>query len=191
MNKEENNNNNPIMGKNSCAPNGVSITQLDADFMEALDEVYKEEGKVKPSKQRFPDNNKYFRLEWFDWEESWNEVFYHPNKTKESFKMDAQLLMRKYGDEFIASNRGYISMVGLLIFISDKMPELGYSKLEPVTSTFSGGNILTDDDSDEDGYEKWVEIIGERLAEKISNENKKISDEMTKGYDTSETSEED
>jgi hypothetical protein len=191
MNKEENNNNNPIMGKNSCAPNGLSITQLDADFMEALDEVNKEEGKDKPSKQRFPDNNKYFRLEWFDWEESWSEVFYHPNKTKESFKMDAQLLMRKYGDEFIASNRGDISMVGLLIFISDKMPELGYSKLEPVTSTFSGGNILTDDDSDEDGYEKWVEIIGERLAEKISNENKKISDEMTKGYDTSETSEED
>jgi hypothetical protein len=118
-----------------------------------------------------------FKMYWHDWDETWDETFFHPNKTEESFQMDTQLLLRKYTDEFIDTRNGeYINMVDLLIYISDKMPELGYVKLKPKYCSFNGGNIMRRVDDEDCVF--WVSRIGERLVERICETNQKVWDRM-------------
>lgn len=118
-----------------------------------------------------------FKMYWHDWDETWDETFFHPNKTEKSFQMDTQFLLRKYGDEFIDTRNGeYINMVDLLIYISDKMPELGYVKLKPKYSSFNGGNIMRKDDDEDCVF--WAEEIGQRLVERICEANQKEWDRM-------------
>ena len=118
--------------------------------------------------------DKIFEICWSDWDEVRTQLFYHPNKTHESFKLDCELMMRKYGDEYIDSqdNETYVHMGDLLFYICDKMGELGYEKLQPKTSHYFGGTLLTGEYDDD--YDAWSKKVGNRLVDKITKINSKI-----------------
>lgn len=124
--------------------------------------------------------NKIFELYWSWYEEYSPYLLFHENKTKEEFEQDVKKYLIKYGDEYLEKEDGWIGASDWIQFIYDKLPELGYIKINPIATGFFGAYII-DGDNEEDI--KWKEIVGEELYQKAVRKNKLVREKMDKEFE--------
>ena len=123
---------------------------------------------------------KLYNLGYYYEEGGADYLFTHPeNKTQEEFDADAKSLIRKYGYEFMAQQEGWIGNTEWIDYVAGKMPELGYERVTPITTSFYARFILKDD---EDSYysQEWYDVVGPDLYNKALEYNKKVEEDM--GY---------
>lgn len=113
---------------------------------------------------------KLFELYWIWYEEHSYWLFTHPNKTKKQFEADVKMLLREYGNDYLKEEDSWAGARGWIELIAEKLPVIGYTKIEPESTGFFGGYILRKDD---DGKE-WEKIVGKELMEKAIKHNKKV-----------------
>ncbi len=118
-----------------------------------------------------------FELAWSWYEELHYYLFIHTDKTQEQFKQDVRSLLVKYGRDYLKSETSWVGANGWVDFIADKMPELGYQPIQPISEGFWGAYIIKGDSKDDD---RWGEVIGEELLCEAILHNKKIEEEMNK-----------
>jgi hypothetical protein len=128
-----------------------------------------------------------FELNWCWYEDYRFYLFTHDNKTEEQFKEDVRFLLRKYGKDYLETARHedgdmLVGASDWIDFISTKMPELGYSPIDPIRESFFGSYII---DGERDDDENWREVVGDELADLAIEHNKKVRKEMyhEKEYD--------
>jgi len=121
----------------------------------------------------------FFELSWSWYEDYQPYIFYHKNKTKKDFNKDVKNLFRKYGDEYIESEESWIGAPVWVGFIADKLPELGYKRVNQQIPGFNvfGAYIIDGDDSEDEEFSK---IIGKRLYKKVIKRNKERNKEIRK-----------
>lgn len=120
-------------------------------------------------------NEKVFELYWSWYEEYTPYLFYHENKTKDEFESDVKQLLRLGTDAITDKNKGmYIGAKECIDFISDKIEQLGYQRIEPIAWGFFGGSILDGSDGES---RAWSDLIGEEQMEKIISHNRNITTE--------------
>lgn len=124
---------------------------------------------------------KIFRLAWMDYEDYSSWLFSHEYKTEEQFKEDVEILLKKYGDEYLDGEDSWASSNRWIKLVSDKLPELGYTVVEPLDWSFFGGFILNHDGRMDNQDEEWEKIVGRELMEKAKLHNRNIEDELN-GY---------
>ena len=121
-----------------------------------------------------------FELGW-GWYEDWSyHLFIHFGKTQEQFKQDVKSLLVKYGKDYLKSETSWAGANGWVDFIADKMPELGYQPIKPISESFFGAYII---EGNEDDDKRWGEVVGEELLQEAILHNKKVREEMDKGND--------
>lgn len=121
-----------------------------------------------------------FQLQWAWYEEQYNYLFSHPNKTQDEFKNDVKHLLVKYGKEYLENEGSWAGANRWVEFVSKKLPELGYKAVEPITESFWGAYIIRGDDG-EDG--EWGEIVGKELLQQAIYHNNILEEEMDKMID--------
>ena len=116
-----------------------------------------------------------FELGW-GWYEDWSyHLFIHFGKTQEQFKEDVKLLLVKYGKDYLKSETSWAGANGWVDFIADKMPELGYQPIKPISESFFGAYIIK---GNEDDDKRWGEVVGEELLQEAILHNNKVREEM-------------
>lgn len=116
-----------------------------------------------------------FELGW-GWYEDWSYyLFIHFGKTQEQFKQDVKSLLVKYGKDYLKSEQSWAGANGWVDFIADKMPELGYQPIKPISESFFGAYII---EGNEDDDKRWGEIVGEELLQEAILHNNKVREEM-------------
>jgi len=85
--------------------------------------------------------------------------------------------MKKYGNEFIDKQDFVIGALDWIDFISTKVPELGYEKIEPVIYGHFGSYAIGDYFSKKEEDENFKQIIGEKLFQKTIQKNKILKQE--------------
>lgn len=116
-----------------------------------------------------------FGLRWSWYEDQICHLFIHFGKTQDQFKEDVKLLLIKYGKDYLKSETGWAGASGWVDFIADKMPELGYQPIKPISESFFGAYIIEGDDD-----EQWGEVVGEELLQEAILHNNKVREEMDK-----------
>ena len=117
---------------------------------------------------------KIFELTWEWYEENYSFLFTHLNKSEEQFKEDVKLLFIKCGNEYLANEEeGWASMPDWTVLVAERMNELGYEPIKPVSYGSFGGFIIDnyDDNDDEEGIK---EFIGKELLQKAIEHNSKL-----------------
>lgn len=131
-------------------------------------------GKLTKNKKELTP--RFFKLGW-EWYEDWNYYFFvHFEKTQKQFKQDVKSLLIKYGEDYLKNEKSWAGAMGWIEFIVDKMPELGYKLIKPISEVFFGAYII-ENNSEEDN-KNWSEIVGEELFQRAILHNKKIKKEI-------------
>ena len=116
-----------------------------------------------------------FELGW-GWYEDWSyHLFVHFGKTQEQFKEDVKLLLVKYGKDYLKSEISWAGANGWVDFIADKMPELGYQPIKPISESFFGAYIIEGNEEDDN---RWGEVVGEELLQEAILHNNKVREKM-------------
>lgn len=120
---------------------------------------------------------KLYQLGW-EYVEEWNYYhFIHFNKTQDQFSKDIQSLLIKYGNDYLESEEGLISVQGWIEFIAEKLPELGYKRIEPIKATYYEISYLSEFAQES---KDWSDVVGEELLQKAIKQNQKIMEELLK-----------
>jgi hypothetical protein len=121
--------------------------------------------------------NNLFELSWSWYEDYQTYLFYHQNKTEGEFKNDIRFLLRKYGKDYIESEKpsSWVMAPEWIEFISKKMPELGYVPAKIINENFWGAYII-DGDLDDFEEKNWKEAVGEELYKEAVDHNRSIRD---------------
>ena len=124
------------------------------------------------------NNDTIFELYHSGWESYSPYLFLHSNKTEAQFKKDVKFLLRKYGHEFIESKEElYVGVHDWIIFILDKMSELGYREISTIGYGFFEAEIIYGNADDDNVFGK---VIGKELLNEAAEHNRKINEEHTK-----------
>ncbi len=125
------------------------------------------------------DNKKpiHFELCWAWYDSFQYHTYIHLNKTETEFKEDVQLLLKKYGKDYIDNQRGYVGASSWIDFISDKMYELGYEKITPIRESFFGAYIIEGTDEDDIHF---GDIVGQELLHEAIEHNNNVREQMEK-----------
>ena len=121
---------------------------------------------------------KLFELSWKDYDCLSYWLFLHENKTQEEFDKDVRFLLKKYGDEYIDGELGWVSASSWMEYISDKFEELGYKNVEPITWSFFGASLINHDGEMSSEDIKWGEIVGNDLIKRAKEFNENVKDEL-------------
>ena len=96
---------------------------------------------------------------------------------KSSIKMFV-FFLKKYGDEYIDGEPGWVSASSWMEYISDKFEELGYKNVEPITWSFFGASLINHDGEMSSEDIKWGEIVGADLINRAKEFNENVKDEL-------------
>jgi hypothetical protein len=116
-----------------------------------------------------------FELGWVCHEDWSYHLFIHFGKTQEQFKEDVKLLLVKYGKDYLKSETSWAGANRWVDFIADKMPELGYRPIKPISESFFGAYIIKGNDEDD---KRWGEVVGEELLQEAILHNNKVREKM-------------
>lgn len=122
---------------------------------------------------------KLFELGWGLYEEWSYHLFIHFDKTQDDFKQDVKSLLIKYGKDYLSSEQSWAGANGWVDFIAEKMPELGYQPIKPISESFWGAFIIEGKGDDD---KEWGEVVGEELLQEAIIHNNKIREEMDKRH---------
>ena len=119
---------------------------------------------------------KLFELHWHWYEEQVSYLFMHPgDKTQEEFNAEVELLLFKYGNEYLESETSWVGAPDWMEFIVPKMKEFGYESIEPISYSFFGAHLIEGDDEDD---KNWGKIVGKELLEKAIEHNSKLREKL-------------
>ena len=124
---------------------------------------------------------KLFELYWSWYEDYESYLFVHPDKSKtqEDFERDARSLYRHAALELLKTELGYIGLNNVTEEVAERLPELGYVKVEPVRFGSFGGYILKNNDRlKEDESETAIELIGMDAFLSVSEHNLDIENSI-------------
>lgn len=130
-----------------------------------------------------------FTLEYAYWEDYEYYQFQHDTKSKEDFKNDVDYLIKHYGEEYIEEECSWVGIPGWIRYVSIKLPELGYNKVEADVVSFSGSGIIRGerDYNDKNGNPiisqsdaMWKEYVGIELFSKAVSKNRQKEVDMGK-----------
>lgn len=123
-------------------------------------------------------NPNIFDLSIYDWPIDYdiNYMFFHINKTIDEFKADFNMMLVKYGKEYIQSESGYAKRDNWAIYAAEKMEELGYIKVKLEQYQL----ILKSDISNKrDELDEIFEyIVGKQLIDLAAQHNKNVDKEI-------------
>jgi len=116
-----------------------------------------------------------FSLDLLENYENFELLFLGRHSSQSKFFSDVESIIRKYGDEFIAYydddvNPDYLGASNLIIFIGEKLCNLGYEHISPISYSINGTSIIKND-SENLGIKK---MVGNKLFKKILAHNKKV-----------------
>jgi hypothetical protein len=117
-----------------------------------------------------------FELSWSDYDCVVSYLFSHENKTIENFESDVKMLFKKYGNEYIAQETGWVGAPGWVELVAKKLSEFGYILIKPLCVNICGAYIIEckNKQVDSDDFNFGKEFIGERLLKKAVEHNKKL-----------------
>lgn len=113
-----------------------------------------------------------FELAWTWWEQESSYLFIHLDKTEKQFKEDVEMLLVKYGDEYINSEESWVGANNWIAYVAKKMEELGYELFQPVRVSYFGAYIIKEEDKD------WKKVIGKKLFDKSVARNIETEKEL-------------
>jgi len=119
-----------------------------------------------------------FELSWNDYEGASYWLFFHENKTQEDFDKDVHFLLKKYGNEYMDSESGWVSAYYWIGYISNKFEELGYKKVEPIRWSFFGASLINHEGKMSSQDIKWGKIVGVDLINRAKEFNENVQDEL-------------
>jgi len=114
-----------------------------------------------------------FNFLWHDYEEQDNHLFFHPDKTEESFKEDCKKALIEVGDSYIENEESWITLFDWISLASKKMEEYGYLPITPIVFSLWGNYII---EADQDEAEILEEVVGSRLLNKAIDKNKIVQE---------------
>ncbi len=121
---------------------------------------------------------KIFTLEWSCYEEYNYYQFYHLAKSNEDFDQDVNSLMVKYGQEYIEQETCWVGINSWVEYVSTKLTELGYNRVETHNYGFFGGSILEGDREEK----KWESVVGKELLQMAISKNKNLRTDLYKDF---------
>lgn len=132
---------------------------------------------------------KIYRLRHSDWEvEHVFDFIHNDNKSDDEFKLDIQTIMKKYSDEYLKKEKGWVGTYDIIRFIAPKIKELGYEEIYPTTEyRFQGGSIIRKDFMSNnnllDDEKEIINVMGEEFIKKCIKKNDKFEVELYKFND--------
>jgi hypothetical protein len=127
---------------------------------------------------------KVYKLSWTWYEDDEYYLFSHPKSSQEQFKKDVKSLLRKYGNEYIDQEDGWVGAPQWVKYISKKLSILGYRPMTVLNWSFSGAYLIENryhsKKIDKD-VQRWQEVVGARLTKKAIEKNRKFRYKLRRG----------
>lgn len=121
-----------------------------------------------------------FRISWHWYEEEWNYLFTHPNKTEEEFNEDIVRHIKVVGQKYLDQETSWVGASDWIEFATNSFHILGYEKVTTIDWSFFGGYILATDCHE---YDNWKEVVGEDLCNKAISMNDATRKESDRSMD--------
>ena len=132
-----------------------------------------------------------FAVNWCWYEESWDFLFIHENKSEEEFKQDIEKHIKDVGQEYLDQEDSWVGANGWIEYAADTFHRLGYKKVEPIRWSHFGGYILKQNDEMMEKFPEdykltseyketisWQNIVGEELMVQALAKNKEIDNKL-------------
>jgi hypothetical protein len=110
-------------------------------------------------------------------------LFSHEDKTNNQFEIDVSVLMRKYGKEYIEQETRWVELHSWIEYIIDKMEELGYKKIIPISVSFGDPGLFGESTYEWESDTEFRKYIGEELYELASFKNRKLNERINKSME--------